>query len=324
MIGRRGGLAAAAALVGLGLGRRARAQPAWPNRPVRVVVPFAASGGADTFVRLLTEPLSEALGQPLVVENRPGGGATIGADFVAKSPPDGHTLLVISTAHTTNETLLPSRPYVLMRDFTPVALVNRTSYVLVCTPGLPARTVAELVAHARANPGRLDYASSGPGTPYHFAAAVFCHRAGIEVQHVPFRQSGDARNAVVSGQVHMMFDGIATMLPLIRADRVRVLATTGPERSPILQDAPTLAETLPGLEMGGFVGVLAPAGTPPSAVERLNAEVNRLLRQDATRDAFRRLGSEPAPATPEEFAALLHADIARRREDVRLAGMLPG
>ena len=328
MIGRRNGLAAAAAaaLAGLAPGRRARAQAAapWPGRPVRVVVPFAASGGADTFVRLLTEPLSEALGQPLVVENRPGGGATIGADFVAKSPPDGHTLLVISTAHATNETLLPNRPYVLMRDFAPVALVNRTNYVLACTPGLPARTVAELVAHARANPGRLDYASSGPGTPYHFAAAVFCHRAGIEVQHVPFRQSGDARNAVVAGQVHIMFDGIATMLPLIRADRVRVLATTGPERSPILPEAPTLAETLPGLEVGGFVGVLAPAGTPGPVVERLNAEFNRLLRQDSARDAFRRLGSEPAPATLEEFAALLHADIARRREDVRLAGMLPG
>jgi tripartite-type tricarboxylate transporter receptor subunit TctC len=205
-----------------------------------------------------------------------------------------------------------------------VSPINYSDLLLVVHPSVPSKDLKEFIAYAKSRPGALNYASSGPGTPYHFAAAVFCHRAGIEVQHVPFRQSGDARNAVVAGQVHIMFDGIATMLPLIRADRVRVLATTGPERSPILPEAPTLAETLPGLEMGGFVGVLAPAGTPGPVVERLNAEFNRLLRQDSARDAFRRLGSEPAPATLEEFAALLHADIARRREDVRLAGMLPG
>lgn len=303
--------------------RAARAQPAFPSRPIRVIVPFAASGGADTFIRLMSDQLSEALGQPLVIENRPGGGATIGTDFVAKAPPDGHTLLVISSAQATNETLMPNRPYVLMRDLMPVALVNRTNYVLVCNPGLPARSVAELVAHAKAHPGGLDYASSGPGTPYHFAGAVFCHRAGIEVQHVPFRQASDGRNAVVAGQVHFMFDGIATMLPLIAAGRVRALATTGLERSPILPEVPTLAETLPGLEMGGYVGVLAPAATPRPVAERLNAEFNRILRQPQMAEAFRKLGSEPAPMDIEGFGAMLRADIERRRDEVRLSGMQP-
>jgi tripartite-type tricarboxylate transporter receptor subunit TctC len=302
---------------------QAQAPSSYPNRPVRLIVPFAASGGADTYLRLMTEALAEALGQPVVVENRPGAGATIGADFVAKSPPDGHTLLVAATAHTTNETLLPNRPYVLMRDFAPVALINRTHYVLVCTPGLPVRDTAGLIAHAKANPGRLDYASSGPGAPYHFAAAMFCHHAGIEVQHVPFRLAGDARNAIVSGQVHFMFDSMGPQLPLIRAERTRALATTGLERSPILPEVPVLADTLPGLEIDGFTGVLAPAGTPMPILERLNLEFNRILRAPATVQAFRRIGTEVAPATIAEFDALLREDIERRREHIRVAGMLP-
>ena len=316
---RRGLLLAATLAVPAGL----HAQAGYPSRPMRIIIPFAASGGADTFIRLMSDALGEALGQPIVIENRPGAGATIGTDFVAKSPPDGHTLLVISTAQTTNETLLPNRPYVLMRDFTPVAMVNRTNYALVCTPGLPARSVAELIAHARANPGRLDYASSGPGTPYHFAGAVFCHKAGIDVQHVPFRQASDARNAVVAGQVHFMFDGIATMLPLIGAERVRLLATTGLQRSPILPEAPVLADTLPGLEMGGFVGVLAPAATPRPAVERLNAEFNRILRQPQMTEAFRKLGSDVAATDLASFDRILREDIERRRDYVRLTGMVP-
>ncbi len=300
-----------------------RAQTSFPTRPIRVVVPFAASGGADVFIRMLQDQLSEALGQPLVIENRPGGGATIGTDFVAKSAPDGHTLVVISSAQATNETLMPNRPYVLMRDFVPVAMLVRSNYILVTTPGLPVRSTAELIAYAKANPGKLDYASSGPGTPYHFAGAVFAHRAGIDVQHVPFRQASDGRNAVVAGQVHFMFDGIATMLPLMRAERVRALATTGPDPSPILPDVPRLSDTLPGLAMGGYVGVLAPAATPRPVVERLNEAFNRLLRLPATAEAFRRIGSEVAPDSIEGFDAFLRADIVARREDVRIAGMLP-
>jgi tripartite-type tricarboxylate transporter receptor subunit TctC len=321
MHGTRRGLlmGAAAALV---LPRAARAT-AFPARPVRIIVPFAAAGGADTFLRLMTDQLAEALGQPIIIENRPGAGATIGTDLVAKSPPDGHTLVVLSTAQTTNETLMPNRPYVLMRDLAPVAMVNRTHYALAATPGLPVRSVAELIAHAKANPGRLDYASSGPGTPYHFAGAVFCHKAGIEVQHVPFRQASDARNAVVAGQVQFMFDGIVTQLPLAAAGRVRLLATTGPERSPILPEVPALAETLPGTVMGGFVGLMAPAATPRPVLERLNAEFNRILRQPHMVEAFRRLGSEVTPTGIAEFDAILREDIETRRGYVQLTGMQP-
>ena len=319
----RRSLLAAAGAAGLALPRALRAQDGFPNRPIRVIVPFAASGGADVYIRMMSEQLGQALGQPIVIENRPGAGATIGTDFVAKSPPDGHTLLVISSAQATNETLLPNRPYVLMRDLVPVAMLVRSNYVLVVTPGLPVRSTAELIAHAKAHPGVLNYASSGPGTPYHFAGAVFCHRAGIEMQHVPFRQASDARNAVVSGQVQVMFDGIATMLPLIGAERVRPLATTGPEPSPILPAVPPLSATLPGLAMGGYVGVLAPAATPRPVVERLNTEFNRLLREPAMAEAFRRIGSDVAPDTIAGFDAFLRKDIELRREDVRIAGMLP-
>jgi tripartite-type tricarboxylate transporter receptor subunit TctC len=301
----------------------ARAQGAWPNRPVRIIIPFAASGGADTFTRLMTEPLAEALGQPFVVENRPGGGGVIGTDAVVRATPDGHTLMMLTVTHTANETLLPNRPYVLMRDLVPIACLNRTYQVLVVNADLPVRSVAELIAMAKARPGAMDYSTAGPGTPYHIAFEVFRHAAGIEVQHVPFRLSGDARNAVVSGTVPMMFDGIATMLPLIQAGRVRALATTGPVRSSLMPDTPTVAETLPGFQQVGFNGLMAPAATPRAVVDRLNAAVNRILDTDPIRAAFARLGAEIAPMTVAEYDTLLREDIERRREWIRIAGIQP-
>ncbi|MBX9698302.1 MAG: tripartite tricarboxylate transporter substrate binding protein [Acetobacteraceae bacterium] len=320
MIGRRMALAGAATVL---VGGRARAQAGFPSRPIRLVIPFAAGGSADAIARLLTDSLAESLGQPVVPENRPGAGATIGAEQVARAAPDGHTLVVVSTGHTTNETLQPTRGYVLMRDLAPVALINRTVYLLVARPSLPARSVAELVAYAKANPGRLDYASSGPGSPYHFAGALFCHRAGIEAQHVPFARSSDARNALVGGQVHFMFGSINTQAPLIEAGRVRLLATTGAARTPLMPEAPTLAETYPGLEMGGFVGVMAPAATPRPVAERLHAAFNRALALPAVGEGLRRMGSEPAPISIAAFDTLLREDIEKRREYVRLVGMLP-
>jgi tripartite-type tricarboxylate transporter receptor subunit TctC len=315
-----------AGLAGLALAvpalRSARAQAAWPDRPVRVIIPFAASGGADTFTRLLTEPLGQAFGQPFVVENRPGGGGVIGTDAVARAT-DGHTLMMLTVTHTANETLMPNRPYVLMRDFAPVACLNRTYQVLAVNADFPARNVAELIALAKARPGTLDYASSGPGTPYHIAFEVFRHAAGIEVQHLPFRLSGDARNAIAGGTVPMMFDGIATMMPLIQSGRVRALATTGPVRSSLMPDIPTVAETVPGYEQVGFNGVMAPASTPPALVERLNREINRILGTDTIKAAFARLGAEMAPMSVAEYATLLRTDIERRREWIRLAGIQP-
>ena len=315
-----------AGLAGLALAapalRSACAQAAWPERPVRLIIPFAASGGADTFTRLLTEPLGQAFGQPFVVENRPGGGGVIGTDAVARST-DGHTLMMLTVTHTANETLMPNRPYMLMRDFAPVACLNRTYQVLAVNADFPARNVAELIALAKARPGTLDYASSGPGTPYHIAFEVFSHAAGIQVQHLPFRLSGDARNAIAGGTVPMMFDGIATMMPLIQSGRVRALATTGPVRSSLMPDIPTVAETVPGYEQVGFNGVMAPASMPPALVQRLNREINRILGTDTIKAAFARLGAEMAPMSVAEYDTLLRTDIERRREWIRLAGIQP-
>ncbi|MCX8134612.1 MAG: tripartite tricarboxylate transporter substrate binding protein [Roseococcus sp.] len=320
MLRRRHALAAPALL----LARPGRAQPAWPQRPVRIVVPFGLGGSADVAARFLAEPLAAAFGQPFVVENRPGAGATIGTDLVAKSAPDGHTLLLMSNTHTANETLLPNRPYVLMRDLAPVAAINIAFHALVVHPSLAARSVAELIALLRANPGRFDYASSGPGTPYHIAGEVFRAMAGVEVTHVPFRGSNEARTAVISGQVPIMFDAIPTMREQIAAGRVRGLATTGPERSPLLPDLPTVAEALPGYEASIWLGLMAPAGTPRPVVERLNAEVNRVLELPATRERQLNAGAQVMPMTVDAFDAFLRRDIQRQAEWIRMARITAG
>jgi tripartite-type tricarboxylate transporter receptor subunit TctC len=325
MIGRRKLLAAAgggmaAALAGA---RRAGAQPAWPSRPIRIVVPFGLGGSADVAARFLAEPLSQALGQPAVVENRPGAGAVIGTEHVAKSQPDGHTLLLMSNTHTANETLLPNRPYQLMRDLAPVAAINVAYHVLAVHPSIPAQTLPELIALLRENPGKYDYASSGPGTPYHVAGEVFWAMAGAQVNHVPFRGSNEARTALISGQVPIMFDAIPTMREQITGGRVRGLATTGPERSPLLPDLPAVAEALPGYEASIWLGLMAPAATPAPVREKLNAEVNRILALPATKEAQARAGAAPMPMGIADFDAFLRRDISRQAEWVRIAKMQP-
>jgi tripartite-type tricarboxylate transporter receptor subunit TctC len=318
---RRSLLLAAPALL---LGPGAHAQGAWPQRPLRVVVPFGLGGSADVAARFLAEPLAAALGQPVIVENRPGAGATIGTDQVAKSAPDGNTLLLMSNTHTANETLLPNRPYVLLRDLTAVAAINVAHHVLVVHPSLPAASLGELIALLRANPGRFDYASSGPGTPYHVAGEVFRAMAGVEVQHVPFRGSNEARTAVLAGQVPIMFDAIPTMREQIAAGRVRGLATTGPQRSPLLPELPTVAEALPGYEASIWLGVMAPTGTPRAVVERLNAEINRILERPETRERQLAAGAQVTPMSIDAFDAFLRQDVARQAEWIRMARITAG
>jgi tripartite-type tricarboxylate transporter receptor subunit TctC len=321
---RRHLLAAAALPMALPL-RSAGAQPAWaPSRPVRIVVPFGLGGSADVAARFLTEPLGQALGQPVVVENRPGGGAVIGTEAVVKAAPDGHTLLLMSNTHTANETLLPQRPYVLLRDLAPVAALNVAHHVLVVHPSLGLRDLPALIARAKAEPGRLDYASSGPGTPYHIAGEAFRAMAGIKLNHIPFRGSNEARTALIAGQVPIMFDAIPTMREQIAAGRVLGLGTTGPQRSPLLPELPTVAETLPGFEASIWLGVMAPAATPRLAIERLHAEVTRILDAPATRDTMGRGGALPMPMSIDAFAAFLAADIERQREVIRAAGITAG
>jgi tripartite-type tricarboxylate transporter receptor subunit TctC len=298
--------------------RPARAQ-AWPSRLIRVVVPFGLGGSADVAARFLAEPLSAVLGVPVVVDNRPGAGAVIGTEAVAKSAPDGNTLLLMSNTHTANETLLPNRPYVLLRDLAPVAAVNIAYHVLAVHPSLPAATVPELIAYAKAHPGEVDFASSGPGTPYHIAGEVFGAMAGIRINHIPFRGSNEARTALIAGQVPMMFDAIPTMREQISGGRVRGVATTGPERAVLMPDLPSLAEVVPGYEASIWLGIMAPAGLPQPVAARLNAEVNRILALPATRDAQARAGAQPMPMEVAAFGDFLARDIERQREWIRMA-----
>ena len=300
----------------------ARAQT-WPTRPVRIIVPFGLGGSADVAARFLADPLAQALGQPFVVENRPGAGAVIGTDAVAKSAPDGHTLLLMSNTHTANETLLPNRPYDLMRDLAPIGAINIAHHVLAVHPSLPAQTLPELIALLRANPGRYDYASSGPGTPYHVAGEVFLAMAGATAQHVPFRGSNEARTALIAGQVPIMFDAIPTMREQVAGGRVRALATTGPRRSPLMPEVPAVAEELPGYEAAIWLGLMAPAATPLPIRERLNTELNRILALESTRAAQERAGAQPMPMSIAEFDAYLRQDIARQAEWIRMARMTP-
>jgi tripartite-type tricarboxylate transporter receptor subunit TctC len=264
--------------------------------------------------RYLAEHLREPLNQTVIVENRPGAGAVIGTDAVAKSDPDGYTFLMMSNTHTANETLLPNRPYQLLRDLAPVASVNIAYNVLAVHPSVPAKTVPDLIALAKAEPGKYNYASSGPGTPYHIIGEIFRAMAGIQVQHVPFRGSDQARNAIVAGTVQWMFDAIPTMVEQVRAGQVRGLATTGPKRSPLLPDVPTVAETLPGFDGPIWLGLMAAANTPKEIVERMNAAVNKIMTSPATKDWQAKLGADPMPMSPAEFGDYMRKDIETQRK----------
>ena len=255
-------LRAALAALALSLIQPAAAQD-YPARQVRLIVPFGAGGPADVYARVIAQHLSEQLKQTFVVENRPGAGSIIGTDAVAKSAPDGYTLLVMSNTHTTNESLVANKPFQLMRDFVPVATMNYSDLIMVVHPSVPAKDLKEFIALAKAKPGELNYASSGPGTPYHMAGELFKAMSGTDIVHVPHKASGEARNAVIGGHVQMMFDAITTMAPNAAAGQVRALGTTGTKRSALTPDVPTVAEAgVPGYEATIWLGVMAPAGTP--------------------------------------------------------------
>src|SRR5664279_2324045 len=249
----------------------------YPSRTVRLIVPFGAGGPADVYARILAQYLSEETKQAFVVEDRPGAGALIGTDAVAKSAPDGYTLLIMSNTHTTNESLLANKPYELMRDFVPVASINYSDLLMVVHPSVEAKNVAEFIALAKKEPGKLNYASSGPGTPYHMAGELFKAMSHTDVVHVPHKASGDARNSVLSGNVQMMFDAVTTMSALAKGGQVRALATTGLTRSPLTPDLPTVAETVPGYEATIWLGVMAPKGTPKDVVTYLNKTINKVI-----------------------------------------------
>jgi len=293
----------------------------YPSKPVRVVVPFGAGGPADIYARYLGQRLQEALGQSFVVEDRPGAGSIIGTDIVAKSPPDGYTLLVMSNTHTVNETLVPKKPFALMKDFVAVVPINYSDLLLVVHPSLPVKSVKELVALAKSKPRGLNYASSGTGTPYHMAGELFKALAGVDIVHVPHKGSGEARTSVMSGQVEMMLDAITTMAPVARAGRVRALGTSGAKRSTVMPEVPTIAEAgVKGYESTIWIGIMAPAGTPRQIAERLNAEVTKITSRADVKKTWNEQGAQPMTMTTGEFEKYLQADIAKWAKVVKLAG----
>jgi len=294
----------------------------YPSRPVRIIVPFGAGGPADIYARFLGQRLQEPLGQPFVVENRPGAGSVVGSDAVAKSAPDGYTLLLMSNTPTVNETLIPVKPFQLLRDLAPVAPVNYSDLLLVVHPSVPAGNLQELIALAKSQPGKMNYASSGPGTPYHMAGELFKSMAGIDVVHVPYKGSDGARVGILGGQVQMMFDAITTMAPNVRAGKLKGFGTSGRTRSGVLPETPTVSEAgVPGYEATIWLGVMAPAGTPRPVVDRLNAEITRITGSAEVKDAWAKQGATALSMTPEQFGQYLREDIAKWAKVIAQAGI---
>jgi tripartite-type tricarboxylate transporter receptor subunit TctC len=293
----------------------------YPARSVRIVVPFAVGGPADIYGRFVGSKLSETLGQSFVVENRPGAGAVVGTDAVAKSAPDGYTLLMMSNTHTVNETLVPKKPFDLMRDFAPITGVNYSDLLMVIHPSVPANDLKAFIALAKSKPGGMNYASSGNGTPYHMAGELFKAMAGVDIVHVPHKGSDQARTAILGGQVQMMLDAVPTMSANARAGKVKALATSGKSRSPVTPDVPTLSEAgVPGYESGIWLGLMAPAGTPRPVLEKLNAEANKIINSAEVKAAWAKQGVFPMGMSIDEFDKFLRAEIVKWAKVVKLSG----
>jgi tripartite-type tricarboxylate transporter receptor subunit TctC len=293
----------------------------YPARSVKIIVPFGAGGPADVYARVLAQHLGETLKQPFVVENRPGAGSIIGTDAVAKSDPDGYTLLLMSNTHTVNETLTPNKPFKLMDDFVAVAPINYSDLMMVVHPSVQAKDVKEFVALAKSKPGGLNYASSGPATPYHMAGELFKAMSGTDIVHVPHKASGEARNSVLGGHVQMMFDAVTTMSNNAKAGQVKALATTGAKRSELTPDVPTVSESgVPGYEATIWLGVMAPAKTPQAVVDKLNAEISKIVNRPDVRAAWGKQGAVPMTMSVKEFDAYLRKDIDKWADVVKKTG----
>jgi len=296
----------------------------YPARPVKIIVPFAAGGPADVYARVLGEKLSRAMGQPFVIEDMPGGGSIVGTAAVQNSPPDGYTLLMMSNTHTVNESLIKKKPFELMRDFVPVAPVNYSDLVLVVHPSVPAKTLKEFIALAKAKPGELNYASSGPGTPYHMAGELFKAMAGVNIVHIPYKGSSGARTDILGGQVQMMFDAITTMAPNVEAGKVRALGTSGKARSSVLPNVPTISEAgVPGYEATIWLGIMAPKGTPRAVVDRLNAEIRKAVNAPELKAEWEKQGAVGMDMSPEDFDKYLRQDIEKWAGVIQKAGIKP-
>jgi tripartite-type tricarboxylate transporter receptor subunit TctC len=313
-----------AAFAALALLAGTAAAQAWPTRPVKIVVPFATGGPADNYARFLAQRLPEQLGQPFVVENRPGAGAVIGTDVVAKSPADGYTLLLMSNTHTVNETLVQGKPYHLTRDFVGVAPINYSDLVLVAHPAVPASNIQQVLKLAKERPGKLNYASSGTGTPYHMAGELFKSMGGVFLVHIPYKGSSGARTDILGGQVDLMFDAVTTMVEQVKAGKVKAIATSGKQRSAVLPDVPTLHESgVPNYEATIWLGLLAPKGTPPAVVQRLNEAVTRITSQAEVQATWAKQGATAMTMTPAAFDQYIQEDIGKWAKVIQGANIKP-
>jgi tripartite-type tricarboxylate transporter receptor subunit TctC len=283
----------------------------YPSRPVKIVAPFGAGGPTDVYTRAIAEELRKSLHQTFFIEDHPGAGTTIGTDLVAKATPDGYTLLMAGSTQTVNETLYAHKAYELMRDLVAVAPLIDTDLVLVVHPSVPAKTVAELLALARAKPGTLNYGSSGPGSNYHMSAELLKSLTGIDIVHVPYKGSTGARTDILSGQIQLLFDSIPTMAPMIQGGLVRALGTSGTKRSPILPNVPTIAETVPGFQSTLWIGFMAPKATPRPIVDLLNRTITEILSRPAIRETWEQQGARPFTMTQPEFEAYMQAQVEK-------------
>jgi tripartite-type tricarboxylate transporter receptor subunit TctC len=296
--------------------------PAYPTKPIRLVVPFPPGGATDILARNVAQRLTETWGQSVVVDNRPGAGGNIGTELVAKAAPDGYTLEMGTVGtHAINASLYAKIPFDHVKDFAPVILVAGVPNVLVVNPSLPVNSVQELIAYAKANPGKLNFASSGPGTSIHLSGELFKVMAGVQMTHVPYKGSAPALADLLGGQVQLMFDNLPPSLPQIKAGKLRPLAVTSLTRAPALPDVPTIAESgLPGFEASSWFGILAPAGTPPAIIAKLNAEVAKWLASPEGKEKLVAIGANAAGGSPEDFARHIQAETAKWAKVVKESG----
>jgi tripartite-type tricarboxylate transporter receptor subunit TctC len=296
-------------------------QAAYPTRPVRLVVPFPAGGTTDILARAAAQKLSEAWGQQVIVDNRPGAAGNIGAELVAKSAPDGYTLLMGTVGtHAINASLYAKMPYDQVKDFAPVILVAGVPNVLVVNPQLPVNTVPELIAYAKANPGKLNFASSGSGTSIHLSGELFKTMTGVQMTHVPYKGSAPALTDLMGGQVQLMFDNLPSSLAFIKAGKLRAIAVTSTTRAAALPDTPAVADTVPGFEASSWFGILAPAGTPREIVAKINGEISKWLASPDAKEKLAAQGANVAGGTPEDFAKHIQTETAKWAKVVKESG----
>ena len=291
----------------------------WPTKPVKIIIPFAAGGGADTVMRPIAQKLSEALGQQVILENLTGAGGALGMRAAIRTPTDGHTFVMISNTHAIIETLQPNLGYATLKDFVPVTAMVIFPLVLVVHPALPVKTTQDLIAYAKANPGKLNYASSGSGTIYHLITEQFKYLTGTNMVHVPYKLSSVARTDLISGQVDLMIDGMATMKPFIENGRFRAVGVTSAGRNPNMPNVPPVVEAVQGFVEEGWVGMMAPAGTPQVAVDRFSAEIVKLLANPEIRKFYADQGNISQGSTPAAFGAVIKADIDKWAQVIKVA-----